>query len=758
MGPYENKKAFFAELEALSNVDDDDLGTEEVSQRNASHAFFAATRARPPPSPNFPSNPVLPPRRIIEATPQGKSAQQAPRRASPDSSFYVEGTPIRTPGRQGRTAPQKRATIHRLPAVAVSDTSRLAKDMEMVPENQIFSGLSFFYIPDNDVAPIRRMRIQSAIEHGATWVRQPSDATHVIVDKALKFDDIEGILRPVASQDRLVVVNEDFPLDCTIWKRMLNADQKKYRVKDYPLQPSSSGQARGVGHEPLQGPSSQSSLRLKELHRNEKKRKPNPTGSPKVSDQEPVASSRVAATTADSQLVGRPSSRSGHTQTQGTDSSEQDDELLQYIQLVRNYQGPPLDSEEEGEPDSRAETVNTELDLDDRSAEASDGETARKKRATASLTSRRKNITFEERFVCHKGGTLDTTNTPKTANARTIEILQSMCDYYERTNDQWRHLSYRKAITLLKNETTRVTTIEQAMALPGIGKRLAEKIIEIVNTDKLEKLENAKGDPHIHALELFMGIYDVGNSRANKWIAQGFRTLDDIREKADLTRNQRLGLEHYDDLNSRIPRVEMDALGGYVRNEAAKINPDVELLIGGSYRRGSSNSGDIDFIVTKKGTSSHSELVPFLNELVDNLTQTGFLTAALASLHSHRTGKEGPGSKWHGCCVLPRISGGFNDNESYHPTWRRIDFLLVPETEFGAALIYFTGNDIFNRSMRLLASKKGMRLNQRGLYKHVLRGQGREKVTDGQLLEGRDEKRIFEILGVKWRKPEERWC
>lgn len=76
----------------------------------------------------------------------------------------------------------------------------------------------------------------------------------------------------------------------------------------------------------------------------------------------------------------------------------------------------------------------------------------------------------------------------------------------------------------------------------------------------------------------------------------------------------------------------------------------------------------------------------------------------------------------------------------------------------GAALIYFTGNDIFNRSIRLLASNKGMRLNQRGLYKDVMRGPARVKVTEGALLESRDEKMIFEILGVKWRQPDERWC
>lgn len=73
-------------------------------------------------------------------------------------------------------------------------------------------------------------------------------------------------------------------------------------------------------------------------------------------------------------------------------------------------------------------------------------------------------------------------------------------------------------------------------------------------------------------------------------------------------------------------------------------------------------------------------------------------------------------------------------------------------------MIYFTGNDIFNRSIRLLASRRKMRLNQRGLYKNVFRGSKREKLTEGELVEGKSEKRIFEILGVRWREPHERWC
>lgn len=62
---------------------------------------------------------------------------------------------------------------------------------------------------------------------------------------------------------------------------------------------------------------------------------------------------------------------------------------------------------------------------------------------------------------------------------------------------------------------------------------------------------------------------------------------------------------------------------------------------------------------------------------------------------------------------------------------------------------YQTGNDIFNRSLRLLASKKGYRLNQRGLYKDAVRGPKRGRETKGALVEGADEKVSIIALEIR---------
>ncbi len=228
--------------------------------------------------------------------------------------------------------------------------------------------------------------------------------------------------------------------------------------------------------------------------------------------------------------------------------------------------------------------------------------------------------------------------------------------------------------------------------------------------------------------------------RQKKWVELGYRTLDDLQTKVKLSANQQVGVKHYDDLLTRIPRAEVKALGGHVKDVAATIDSSVELIISGSHRRGADTSGDIDLIMTKNGTSSTQELVPFLDKLVDTLTRDGFLTAALAS-HRHDGG-----NKWHGCCVLPETAFP-GPKEDYRPVWRPHRLPARPRdgNRGGNWSISHWQRFRDHRSMRLLARKKNMKLNHKGLY-----GAGVD--------EGKDERKIFEILGVQWREPHERWC
>lgn len=386
--------------------------------------------------------------------------------------------------------------------------------------------------------------------------------------------------------------------------------------------------------------------------------------------------------------------------------------------------------------------INIEDFLHSSSPESSDTESSPesspKRRKKTALTSAAKD--WQSHFRCmHKHtGTLN----PENPNSRTIQILEEMMQIYDSLKDQWRARSYRIAIsTLQSSNDTYISTYEQAISLPGVGDRLAKKIVEIVSTDRLQRLEYAKLNPKDRILKLFHGIYGVGLVQARKFVAAGYTTLEDVKKHATITESQRIGIERYSDFKQRIPREEVAKHGEIVSTALKTVDEKAQSHVMGSYRRGAKDCGDIDIILTKEGAGVE-ELHEILEKLVEKLFGQKFLMCGLA------IARHDDGTKWHGASRL----------EGEDRPWRRIDFLVVPGEEIGAAFLYFTGNDVFNRSMRLLASKKGMRLNQKGLYKDVMRGKDREKMSEGTLLESKDEKRIFEILGVPYRPPEHRIC
>ncbi|KYK58610.1 DNA-directed DNA polymerase X [Drechmeria coniospora] len=728
----EEKRASFRGLQRLQRwaaEDDDDLDREEQEDRQRRMSHFQAIPSVPPrdaasgvdhqsinacpaeKAREVTSTLDSSTQQVVECTqssataslgrPHAPAAVKGEEMAVDDTVIPDSGRPVSKTLRPPRRMPSTAGERSPCPRMGTRKRKR-GGGPEVRPEaEQIFKGLVFYYIPDNDIAPARSLRIKKAQEYGARWARQVPTASHIVVDTGLDYSSVErvtskaGLLGPPPK-----IVNENYPIDCIQFRSLLDHDQMKYRI---PGQPA-----------PVEA----------------------------VDADKSVA---PAAAVVD-EAVGKAVRGMGRC-------DDVNDELSDCISRMQQFKHLPLDEgDDEDDHDDQGDSAAEGMDSDDGKrldAEHESVDDLKAERARARLRSGHKGGKFEDRFACHLAGPKDAK--ADNPNSRTIEVLQSMADYYDGVDDRWRTLGYRKAISTLKRQEVKICTEEEAFRLPQIGRRIAQKIEEIVTTNRLRRLEYASDEATSAVLQLFLGIYGVGSKLAHQWIAQGHRTLDDLAAKAKLSPSQLVGIEHYDDLQTRIPRGEVEALGAVVKRAAAAIDPEVELIIGGSYRRGAESSRDIDFVVAKAGTASAAELRPFFDELVGQLEADGFLVACLASPRS-----ASDGSKWHGCCVLPTTGacsgsmGGEGDGDAPEPNrrplWRRIDFLLVPASEHGAALIYFTGNDIFNRSLRLLASKKGLKLNQHGLYRA------------GEIVEGRDERRIFAVLGVKWREPQERWC
>ncbi|KAI9775978.1 MAG: hypothetical protein M1839_000677 [Geoglossum umbratile] len=602
----------------------------------------------------------------------------------------------------GRRAPPKKESK---PKKAPKRKKELP--LQMVPESrQIFKGLHFYFLPNSDISLARRIRMRNAMEHGAVCVKEWGDeVSHIIADKHLTYHDIIKFLKIPSLPDNVVLVNEIYTIDCIQYRLIVNPTHPYYQVdRGDPSQTEDatpSAIQSSEDHSLPMKPTKQRKVRpLETPPRNTEFSRTNPAQQlPNFPLQQPVFSAQTAAQTTS-------------------------DALDDAIQEAQNLKHLPIGTDDE---DEVATQPSADPDTDDE-------EPPLKK-----LKGRKepKNNAFQ---CMHKHDGHDHDTNP---NAKTIEILQEMSDYYARIKDTWRPIAYRKAIATLRKQDHKITTAEEAAKLPFIASRLALKIEEIAWTNRLRRLENTKLDDSDTLLEKFLGIYGVGFSQASRWISQGYRSFEDLLAHAKLTDNQRIGIDHYEDFKTRIPRAEVEEHGDIVTSSAHSIDPQLQVVIMGSYRRGAETCGDIDFMITKQNASIFELRNILLDELIPSLFAQDFLQVGLA-VTSKTTG-----TKWHGASRLPGRDGA---------KWRRVDFLLVPTEEMGAALIYFTGNDIFNRSIRLLASKKGMRLNQHGLWKDVIRGQNRERMTQGTLLEGKSERRIFELLGVPYRPPEHRIC
>ncbi|CAJ0911638.1 5925_t:CDS:2, partial [Entrophospora sp. SA101] len=117
-------------------------------------------------------------------------------------------------------------------------------------------------------------------------------------------------------------------------------------------------------------------------------------------------------------------------------------------------------------------------------------------------------------------------------NKDIIQKLQILYEHYERMKDHWRMLSYRKAIAALKKYNKPITSYEEARNIFGIGERTAQKIMEIIETGRLQRIENLDEDDEL--IKKF-----IGNTLAMKWHAKGYRTFEDLLQNAKLTSAQR---------------------------------------------------------------------------------------------------------------------------------------------------------------------------------------------------------------------------
>ena len=231
---------------------------------------------------------------------------------------------------------------------------------------------------------------------------------------------------------------------------------------------------------------------------------------------------------------------------------------------------------------------------------------------------------------------------PSTNNQRIEAMLLELAETEKVKGDNVRAGAYFKAAKAVREHPSPITDGKKAAKeLKGVGKKIAEKIDELLSTGKLARLERERGDAGTSSLRQLQRVSGIGIKAAEALQAKGIMDLLTLRARAEadptlLTHEQTLGLTHLEDFESRIPRAEMLRLEAAVRRAADAHSPPLDMTVCGSFRRGKAFSGDVDVLLTHPSFARVPEdgdaagTPGWLSTLVAALKASGFVTAVIA--------------------------------------------------------------------------------------------------------------------------------
>ena len=256
--------------------------------------------------------------------------------------------------------------------------------------------------------------------------------------------------------------------------------------------------------------------------------------------------------------------------------------------------------------------------------------------------------------------------------------------------------------------------------LPGIGDGIAKKIIELLEDGTLKHHEELKnsipsgllemikiqglGPKKVHKLHESLGIEDVESLKAAAEDKK-LRGLSGFGAKTE--ENILKGIAQY---RRNIERVPLGIAMLYAESIVANLK-DVESVIeityAGSLRRMKETIGDIDILVSSLDSEPVIDFFTGLKGVTDVLARGDTKSSVI-----------------------------MNDLQ--------VDLRVVKPDSFGAALQYFTGSKEHNVRLRDLAIRKGLKVNEYGVYR------GDEKIA------GDSEEGIYRSVGLSYIIPEMR--
>jgi len=278
-----------------------------------------------------------------------------------------------------------------------------------------------------------------------------------------------------------------------------------------------------------------------------------------------------------------------------------------------------------------------------------------------------------------------------------------------------------QAIEVLEEDIEIVVSEDRLTSISGIGAAIAKKITEIVETGRLEYLEELTKEIPKGLLDL-LKIQSLGPKKvASLYRNLGITSIKKLRDACLQGKLRNLdGFGVITELNilRGIALLEKTSGRALLNVAFSDGNNYIEYLkncdkidainIAGSLRRMKETIGDVDILAS----SNHPNIVMEYFTKYPNVDRVLLKGSTKTSVLLY-------------------------DN-------LQVDLRVVRKESYGAALQYFTGSKEHNVAMRSLAIKKGFKLNEYGLF---------DKETETYIA-GKTEEEIYNKLGLDYIEPE----
>jgi DNA polymerase (family 10) len=320
-------------------------------------------------------------------------------------------------------------------------------------------------------------------------------------------------------------------------------------------------------------------------------------------------------------------------------------------------------------------------------------------------------------------------------NDTIADRFEEFANRLEATGVEYKPQSYRRAAENVRAHPESIESLaaegeEAVEEIEGVGEALAAKIIEYVETGKIEELEELRAELPVEMAALTR-VEGVGPKTVGTLYEElGVEDLDDLETAAREERiravegfgakteeNIRSGIDFARQAGERSLLGDARPLGEEVREHVAGSAAVADCELAGSLRRWRATIGDIDVLAASGEPETVVERFTDW-ERADDIIEAGTGKASL------------------------RVEG------------MRIDLRVVVPAEFGSALQYFTGSRDHNIGFRNRAIEQDLKVNEYGVFDVSAVDDIEAGQRVGERVAGSTEREMYEAVGLPWIPPE----